>query len=101
MRLFRLLIATAAVLCLALPAAAWNYSGHWIVAEIAYGRLAPQVRARVDELIRRHPDYDGMLTRDAPLDPAARVRYAFVYAAAWPDLILGDSRFYDETQVRP
>jgi hypothetical protein len=98
MRLFRLLIATAAVLYLALPAAAWNYSGHWIVAEIAYGRLTPQARARVDELIRKHPDYDGMLTRDAPLDPAARVRYAFVYAAAWPDLILGDSRFYDETR---
>jgi S1/P1 Nuclease len=98
MRLFRCVTAATAALCLALPAAAWNYSGHWIVAEIAYGRLTPQARVRVDELIRNHPDYDSILTKGAPLEPAARVRYAFVYAAAWPDLIRGDSRFYDETR---
>jgi S1/P1 Nuclease len=97
MRLLRYL--PAALLCWALPAAAWNYSGHWIIAEIAYGRLTPQARARVDELIRRHPDYGGMLTKDAPADPAARARYAFVYAAAWPDLIRSDGRFYDETRA--
>jgi hypothetical protein len=88
----------AALVFWALPAAAWNYSGHWIIAEIAYGRLTPQARVRVDELIRRHPDYSGMLSKDAPVEPAARARYAFVYAAAWPDLIRGDDRFYDETR---
>lgn len=96
MRLFRRLLATAAALCLAFPAVAWNNSGHWIVADIAYERLTPQTRVRVDELIRQHPDFD-MLTRDAPVDSAARLRYAFVYAAAWPDLIKNDSRFYDES----
>jgi len=97
MRLFHCL--PVALLCGALPAVAWNYSGHWIIAEIAYGRLTPQTRVRVDELIRRHPDYSGILAKDAPVEPAVRARYAFVYAAAWPDLILRDPRFYDETRA--
>lgn len=97
MCLFRYLASVAAILGLALPAAAWNFSGHWIVAEIAYGRLTPQARARVDEMMRRHPDFDRF-TKDAPKEPAARARYAFVQAASWPDQILSDPRFYDETR---
>ena len=97
MRLFRSLVAVTSALGLAMPAEAWNYSGHKIVAEIAYGRLTPQTRARVDDLIRMHPDYAGLLTKGAPADPAARVRYAFVVAAGWPDFIRDvDSRFYDD-----
>ncbi len=95
MRLLRSLIA---ILILAVPAAAWNFSGHWIVAEIAYERLTPQARARVDELIRRHPDFE-MFTKDAAADPAARARYAFVRAASWPDQLRSDIRFYDETRT--
>jgi hypothetical protein len=94
MRLLRLF---TAVLTLALPAAAWNFSGHWIVAEIAYERLTPQARVRVDELIRRHPDFERF-TKYAPVDPAARARYAFVRAASWPDELRSDLRFYDETR---
>jgi hypothetical protein len=88
------------VLLLALPAAAWNYSGHSIIAEIAYERLTPQARARVDRLIRDHPDYSRMFTQGAADvikgNPAALARYAFVHAAPWPDLIIHDARFYDE-----
>lgn len=87
-----------AVFALALPAAAWNYSGHRIVAEIAYRRLTPQARLRVDEMMRRHPDFE-MITHDAPADPDARVHYAFVWAASWPDQILSDSRFYDPARA--
>jgi hypothetical protein len=93
--------ALIAALLLALPAAAWNYTGHCIIAEIAYERLTPQVRARVDQMIRNHPDYQDVFTKDAPAavkaDAAALARYAFVHAAPWPDLIRGDARFYDET----
>lgn len=95
MRLLRLV---TAILILTLPAAAWNFSGHWIVAEIAYGRLHPQARVRVDETIRRHPDFE-MFIKDAPADPAALARYAFVRAASWPDQIRSDVRFYDETHT--
>jgi len=94
----RLLRSAIAILTLAFPAAAWNFSGHWIVGEIAYERLTPQARARVDELIRRHADFERF-SKDAPADPAARARFAFVRAASWPDQILSDSRFYDETRA--
>ena len=94
----RLLPFATAILTLALPAAAWNYSGHRIVAEIAYQRLTPQARLRIDEMMRRHPDFD-MITRDAPADPDARAHYAFVWAASWPDQILSDSRFYDPARA--
>ena len=87
-----------AVLMLAVPARAWNYSGHRIVAEIAYQRLTPQARLRVEEMMRRHPDF-AMITQDAPADPDARAHYAFVWAASWPDQILSDSRFYDPARA--
>jgi hypothetical protein len=101
MPLLRHITSLAAALLLALPASAWNYSGHQIIAEIAYERLTPQVRARVDQMIREHPDYNRIFTKDAPdaikNDAAALARYAFVHAAPWPDMIRGgDMRFYDE-----
>ncbi len=101
MPLIRRLTCVIAALLLALPAAAWNYSGHCIVAEIAYERLTPQARARVDRMIRDHTDYNRIFTQAAAdatkADPAALARYAFVHAAPWPDLIIyNDDRFYDE-----
>lgn len=94
----RLLRFVFTILTVALPAMAWNFSGHWIVAEIAYERLTPRARTAVDDLIRRHPDFE-MFAKDAPADPEARSRYAFGQAASWPDRIRGDERFYDETRA--
>lgn len=99
MRPFGFLAAWAAIFYLASPAAAWNATGHRTIAAIAYARLTPATRARVDELIKRHPDYAAVLTRNAPLDPEGRARSAFLAAAEWPDTIRGDSRFYDN--LRP
>src|SRR5215831_5086296 len=84
--------------CCALPALAWNSAGHRVCAAITYDHLTPQARARVDELIRHHPDYATILTRDSPPDPAARARAAFLTAATWPDLIRNDKRFYDDAK---
>lgn len=89
---------TAMLLSLAQPALAWNATGHRLIAAIAYDRLTPKARARVDALIRQHPDYEKILCRDAPADPAARARAAFIAASVWPDQIKGDPRFYDETR---
>ena len=94
MRPFGLLAAWAAILSLSPLAAAWNLTGHRIIAAIAYDRLTPGVRARVDELLQRHPDYATLLTSGAS-DPESRARAAFIAAAAWPDVIKGDPRFYD------
>jgi S1/P1 Nuclease len=89
----------ATVCCLVAPAEAWNGTGHRIIAAIAYEKLTPRVRARVDDLIRKHPDYAAVFTKDAPADAPARARAAFLTAANWPDMIrAGDARFYDETR---
>jgi hypothetical protein len=80
------------------PATAWNATGHRLIAAIAYDRLTPKARARVDALIRQHPDYEKLFLKDAPTDPIARARAAFITASVWPDQIKGDPRFYDETR---
>lgn len=99
MRILGLLAASTAMLfSLASPALAWNATGHRLIAAIAYDRLAPGTRARVDALIRQHPDYEKIFLRDAPSDPALRARAAFIAAAVWSDQIKGDARFYDETR---
>jgi hypothetical protein len=85
-------------LSFALPAFAWNSTGHRVCAAITYDHLTPQARARVDELIRHHPDYATILTRDSPPDPAARARAAFIAASTWPDLIRSDKRFFDDSK---
>ena len=84
---------------LASPASAWNATGHRIIAAIAYARLTPEVRARVDALIDQHPDYATLFTKDAPADTEGRARAAFIAAAVWPDTIKGDPRFYDDTHA--
>lgn len=94
----RSFLALCSIFLLTRPANAWDSTGHSIVAAIAYQRLTPETRARVDDLIRHHPDYETILTRGAPADPAARARFAFITAAVWPDTIKGDPRFYDDTR---
>jgi len=96
MRFFGLIAAWLAIL----PSAfGWNATGHRIIAAIAYDRLTPHARIRVDDLLKHHPDYATILTRNAPTDPAARARAAFLAAAEWPDTIKGDARFWDDTRA--
>jgi hypothetical protein len=78
------------LLVLALPVEAWNATGHRIVAAIAYDHLSPQAKARVDELLKQHPDFGNLAPRDA-----------FLAASVWPDTIKGDSRFFDDTLPNP
>ena len=77
-----------ALLLLALPLQAWNATGHRIVSAIAYDHLTAKARARVDELLRQHPDFKTLAGRDA-----------FLAASVWPDTIKGDNRFYDDTRA--
>jgi hypothetical protein len=86
-------------LLIAIPALAWNATGHRICAAITYDHLTPQARARVDELLRHHPDYATLLTRDSPPNPEDRARAAFLAASVWPDTIRSDTRFYDDTKA--
>jgi S1/P1 Nuclease len=98
MRFIGTIAAWTATLFLASPAFGWNATGHRIIAAIAYQRLTPQVRAVVDDLLRKHPDY-ALMARDAPSDPAGRARAVFIAAAVWADVIKGDPRFWDDTRA--
>lgn len=69
---------------------AWNFTGHRIIAAIAYDRLTPAAKAQVDALLKQHPDFAMMPSRDA-----------FLAASAWPDTIRNDPRFYDDTAKEP
>jgi hypothetical protein len=98
MRFVGTIAAWTATLFFTFPAFGWNATGHRIVAAIAYDRLTPQVRARVDDLLRKHPDY-SRFAQNAPEDPAQRPRAVFIAAAVWPDNIKGDPRFWDDTHA--
>ncbi|MGH9612494.1 MAG: S1/P1 nuclease [Bryobacteraceae bacterium] len=77
------------------PLSAWNATGHMTVAYIAYGQLDGQTRARVDALLKAHPDYATWVA-GIPEDPAFdRLRgvTAFLCAATWPDQLRDDPRF--------
>jgi len=85
------------ILALAAPAWAWHPVGHRIIAAMAYDQLPKKTRARVDDLIRKHPDY-GLFTEGVKGDSKHMARWAFIHAAAWADDIKGDTRFYDDTR---
>lgn len=76
-----------AVLCVLLSvsnAFGWNDFGHMTVAAIAYQRLTPAVRKKVNALLKRNPDYNQWL---AGVSGGNRDRIAFMKAATWADAI--------------
>jgi hypothetical protein len=82
----------AALLVLALaaaqPAFAWWNGGHEVVAYIAYQKLTPATRARVDALLKLNPMY-GQWTHD--VEDSRKPLVAFLMAATWPDCIKSPS----------
>src|SRR5450755_4817839 len=50
--------------------------------------LEPKARARVEELLRQHPDFKTLPAREG-----------FLTASTWPDTIRNDNRFYDDTRA--
>jgi hypothetical protein len=73
----------------------WDAIGHRAMAAIAYDRLRPATRARVDAILRAHPDI-AMLGAELNINTAAGIREVFLRASVWPDRIRGDARFYRE-----
>lgn len=91
----RLLPKIACSLTLALPAliaprAAWSWDadGHMLVAQVAYGRLTPDVRARADTLLQ------GLQNPAKP-----EVSYSFVTAACWMDDVRSAEKLDDRFKL--
>ena len=103
MALTTLLLAAALALpnsdASAVAARRWDAVGHRAMAAVAYDRLRPATRERVDELLRAHPDFDR-LSEGVNAATAAGIREVFLRASIWADRIRSDNRFYRETDPR-
>lgn len=78
------------VLLFSVPAYSWSDTGHMAVAFLAYQRLTPQTRARVNALVRLNPRYNAWLNRIPAGTSAARRRLMlFMIASTWTDEIKG------------
>lgn len=92
-RLFRVLILSALLLTPISNALAWHDMGHMVVAQIAYLKLTPAARARVDQLLVTPPDkrplihlcagYYSRETCEKTYDP--------ITIAVWMDDFRGDT----------
>lgn len=75
---------------------AWNDVGHMTVALIAYRKLSPEVRQKVDKLLAKHPAFDEFKAEqpDTFTDEGA---WVFMMASTWPDAIKSaQNQFHDE-----
>jgi hypothetical protein len=90
----------AQALCLvilAVPAFAWNDEGHMAIAYLAYQRLAPATRARVNALLKLNPYYSKWRAAlPAGTSEADADRMIFMIAATWPDQIRNDRAYMDD-----
>jgi S1/P1 Nuclease len=84
----RSLLTLLGIFALTVPLGAWNAAGHMTVAYIAYQKLEPPIRERVDTLLKRNPQY-AKWTDGVPA--AQKSLVAFLNASMWPDCIKGDS----------
>lgn len=69
----------------------WNYTGHRIIATIAYEELTPVVRAKVDAILKAHPRYQKDLLGEMPPGYGEPERFAFAMSGYWPDIIRSQS----------
>lgn len=88
------------LLCITLtaPAYAWNYFGHMTVACVAYKKLKPATRNRVNALLKLNPDYhkwEEMVP--ANTSPADKDMILFMIASTWADQIKGAPNYKDDS----
>lgn len=88
MKLRRFVVAAATLVLCSSQGNAWWDGGHETVAYIAYQKLTPATRRRVDVLLQRNPMYASW-TKGIAVDQKGLV--AFLKAATWPDCIKSSS----------
>lgn len=83
----RWLVVVSTAYCVATSAAlAWNDRGHMLIAMIAYQELKPEVREKVNAILKAHPQRD-LLTAGGPAEGPDLDMWVFAKTAAWPDMI--------------
>ena len=82
---------------LSAPSYAWFGAGHMTVAYVAYQQLTPEVKDRVDVLLRLNPYYDKWVaTIPSSASDADKRMMVFMIAATWPDQIKSDPKYSDD-----
>ena len=98
--LFLLLIAAGT----AKQASAWNDRGHMTVAYIAYKKLKPAKRDRVDALLKMNPKYsewEATINQQIPnASPRDKNLLIFMIAATWADQIKRDKAYISDGSDR-
>lgn len=79
--------------------ARWDATGHRAMAAMAYDRLRPATRTRVDALLRAHPDF-ARLADGVNAETPDGMREVFMRASVWADRIRSDARFYRDSDPR-
>jgi hypothetical protein len=102
MRNPRRLIALAllAILTFSVPSYGWWALGHMAVAYVAYQKLTPAKRDRVDVLLRLNPDLPNWLALIPPNTSKEDERLMiFMIAATWPDRIKDNKSYTDDSKI--
>jgi hypothetical protein len=95
--LLRVAICAALAGALVWPAAAWNSYSHMSIGYVAYQKLTPRTRARVNQLLRLNPYYpkwEAMIP--AGNSPADKDLMIFMIATSWPDQLRNDPDYHDD-----
>jgi hypothetical protein len=96
----RVQLATAITVLAVSPALAWNDRGHMLAAMVAYQQMTPETRARVNEILRHHPQYD-LLKEGEPTPGPDQDLWVFLRAATWPDMVRSPSNPLHGTEHHP
>lgn len=96
MKVFIAVITSVLITITSSPAHAWWDEGHMEVAAKAYWLLKPDVRSKVDALIRVNKDFGKWTAGFA--DPQ-KPEIAFTHAATWPDDIKKDGSGYKSDSI--
>jgi len=75
----------------------WGGIGHMAVANIAYQKMTPAVKARVRDLLKLNPDFANW-EKQIPAGTSAdeHDRMIFVMASVWADDIKGEPQYSDD-----
>lgn len=92
-----LILGVLLLLAVAAPAHAWNDRGHMLAAIVAYQELKPEVRERVNAILKEHPQRD-LLAAMGPESGPDMDMWIFARAATWPDMIRGKDNPLNATE---
>src|SRR5437762_3194570 len=94
------MVAAMSLACESLPARAWNDTGHFLVARIAYLQLQPGQRQAIFRKLQKHPHYETSLAYRRPAE-ATEMEWAFLRASTWSDYIRPPRNFSGEVAEHP